>query len=96
MRLCLLRGEEAGYGFSGGDTRVECLRGGRRMASCSMGVFRLGCHVQRGWGRCRSNVSGVWQNGLVGGEGSGTVVGDVDAAYGGAGEARRMYVEGGT
>lgn len=95
MRLCLLRGEEAGYGFSGGDTRVECLRGGRRMASCSMGVFRLGCHVQRGWGRCRSSVSGVWQNGLVGGEGSGTVVGDVDAAYGGAGEARRMYVEGG-
>ena len=43
--------------------------------------------------RCRSSVRGVWKNGLVGAERSGTVVGDVDAAYGGAGEARRMYVE---
>ena len=101
MRLCLLRGVErreeveVGYGFSGGETEVECLRGGRRMASCSMGVFRLGCHVRRGWGRYRSSVRGVWKNGLVGVEGSDTVVGDVDAAYGGAGEVRRMYVEGG-
>ena len=96
MRLCLSRGVgrglKLGLGFSLGETRVECLRGGRRMASCSMGVFRLGCHVQRGWGRCRSSVSGVWQNGLVGGEGSGTVVGDVDAAYGGVGEVSRRCV----
>ena len=100
MRLCLSRGvgrgEEVGYGFSLGESRVEYLRGGRRRASCSMGVFHLGCHVRRGWERCRSSVRSVWEDGGdVEVVGSDTVVGDVDAAYGGAGEVRRMYVEGG-
>ena len=99
--MCSSRGveseDEVGLeGLSGGRSRVARYRGACQRGTRSMGVSRLGCHVRRGWARCRSSVRGVWKNGLVGVEGSGTVVGDVDAAYGGVGEVRRMYVEGGT